>query len=296
MVGSGDEETHTEVEGTTSYTPLGSAMDAYEEFVPSTVLRPQAEDEAEKAEIEQAENSDSVSAFVSASPPDSDCTASPAAQAAAVARGVFAGRSKPARMRTLDAMFAMADLARRDEREANGRDSFPRPTARSDEDAPFLESPTVPPEEKALVAGELPVSQSQSLFGRQTLVPDCTVESLLSQHGLPLEGPDLPPMPRDKSPAAPLRPHPAPEKLLEVALQGPKNWLEGMKNGLHIQPPPNSAPSGLLCGPCTSCVNRGKPLQLSGPRPLDVPLIQNSQQMPPTSTTRNTDQMTLSVA
>ena len=189
-----------------------------------------------------------------------------------------------------------------------------RATARSPlvEAAPSVASPAVPEEEAAtgvvLEAVEAveaveaaPVAQSDRLSGEEA---DSTAESLLSEQVLPLAAAlavtELPPVtPRDKSPAAPFRPDPAPqerllEKLLEEKLQGPRNWLEGIKNGLPISKP-SSAPSGPLCGPCKSCVSRGKPLQLAASLgPSDVLLL--DLRTTTTTTTRSTEPLSVSVA
>ena len=268
-----------------------------EEFVPPT-MQPQAEVEAEAAQPETSASSTSASSAspssASASTPSSSSADSPAAQAKAVALGVFAGRSRPKpKQRTLNAMFAMPD-----------RGSPPRAmraTARSPlvEGAPSLASPAVPEEEEATVetgevAEEAPAAQSERLSGEEA---GSAAESPLSEQVLPLAAAlavtELPPVtPRDKSPAAPFRPAPpSHEKLLEVAMQGPKNWLEGIKNGLPISKP-SSAPSGPLCGPCKSCVSRGKPLQLAAPS--DVLLL--DLRTTTTTTTRNTEALSVSVA
>ena len=145
-----------------------------------------------------------------------------------------------------------------------------------------------------------PVAQSDRLSGEEAT----TAESLLSEQVLPLAAAlavtELPPVtPRDKSPAAPFRPDPPPhekllEKLLEDKLQGPRNWLEGIKNGLPISKP-SSAPSGPLCGPCKSCVSRGKPLQLAASLgPSDVLLL--DLRTTTTTTTRSTEPLSVSVA
>ena len=269
-------------------------------------MRPQAEAKAE-AEVAQPDTSSASSAAASsasastpsASTPSCSSADSPAAQARAVALGVFAGRSRPKpRTRTLNAMFGGGSPPR-----------ATRATARSPlvEGAPSVASPSVPEEEEATVErveameGVAPVAQSDRLSGEEA---DSTAESLLSEQELPLAAAvavtELPPVtPRDKSPAAPFRPAPPLhekllEKLLEEKLQGPKNWLEGIKNGLPISKP-SSAPSGPLCGPCKSCVSRGKPLQLAASLgPSDVLLLDLRDTA--ATTTRSTEPLSVSVA
>ena len=258
-------------------------------------MRPQAEAKAE-AEVAQPDTSSASSAAASsasastpsASTPSCSSADSPAAQARAVALGVFAGRSRPKpRTRTLNAMFGGGSPPR-----------ATRATARSPlvEGAPSVASPSVPEEEEATVErveameGVAPVAQSDRLSGEDA---DSTAESLLSEQELPLAAAvavtELPPVtPRDKSPAAPFRPAPPlHEKLLE-------KLLEGIKNGLPISKP-SSAPSGPLCGPCKSCVSRGKPLQLAASLgPSDVLLLDLRDTA--ATTTRSTEPLSVSVA
>ena len=99
---------------------------------------------------------------------------------------------------------------------------------------------------------------------------------------------------RDKSPAAASRVNEKLlERLLEEKLQGPKNWLEGIKNGLVISKP-SSEPSGPFVGPCKSCVSRGKPLQLG--QSDDVLLLDVRSPATTSTTTRSTEPASVPVA
>jgi len=171
--------------------------------------------------------------------------------------------------------------------------------------SPLVEgAPSVAPEEVAvtLTAAEAaeaaaPVAEADRLPAEQSAA---TAESLLIERVLPLSADlaasELPPggVPRDKSPAAASRVNEKLlERLLEEKLQGPKNWLEGIKNGLVISKP-SSEPSGPFVGPCKSCVSRGKPLQLG--QSDDVLLLDVRSPATTSTTTRSTEPASVPVA
>ena len=142
-----------------------------------------------------------------------------------------------------------------------------------------------------------PVAEADRLPAEQTAA---TAESLLIERVLPLSADlaasELPPggVPRDKSPAAASRVNEKLlERLLEEKLQGPKNWLEGIKNGLVISKP-SSEPSGPFVGPCKSCVSRGKPLQLG--QSDDVLLLDVRSPATTSTTTRSAEPASVPVA
>ena len=305
-------------EGRGESTPVGTARGAHEELVPRTV-QPQAKAAAHAAPpgtsasaaasaaasastsasastVSAATASTSPSAAIppSASPstsrtPSSSSADSPAAQAKAAALGVFAGRSRP-RPRTLNAMVG-----------AGSPTGATRATALS----PLVEgAPSVAPEDVAVTltaveAAEAaaPVAEADRLPAEQSAA---TAESLLIERVLPLSADlaasELPPggVPRDKSPAAASRVNEKLlERLLEEKLQGPKNWLEGIKNGLVISKP-SSEPSGPFVGPCKSCVSRGKPLQLG--QSDDVLLLDVRSPATTSTTTRSAEPASVPVA
>ena len=309
-------------EGRGESTPVGTARGAHEELVPRTV-QPQAKAaavaappgtsasaaasaaasastsastsaSASTASAATASTSPSAAIPPSASPstsrtPSSSSADSPAAQAKAAALGVFAGRSRP-RPRTLNAMVG-----------AGSPTGVTRATALT----PLVEgAPSVAPEEVAVTltaveAAEAaaPVAEADRLPAEQSAA---TAESLLIERVLPLSADlaasELPPggVPRDKSPAAASRVNEKLlERLLEEKLQGPKNWLEGIKNGLVISKP-SSEPSGPFVGPCKSCVSRGKPLQLG--QSDDVLLLDVRSPATTSTTTRSTEPASVPVA
>ena len=305
-------------EGRGESTPVGTARGAHEELVPRTV-QPQAKAAAHAAppgtsasaaasaaasastsasastvSAATASTSPSAATPPSASPstsrtPSSSSADSPAAQAKAAALGVFAGRSRP-RPRTLNAMVG-----------AGSPTGVTRATALS----PLVEgAPSVAPEEVAVTVTAVeaaeaaaPVAEADRLPAEQSAA---TAESLLIERVLPLSADlaasELPPGggPRDKSPtAAPRVNEKLLERLLEEKLQGPKNWLEGIKNGLVISKP-SSEPSGPFVGPCKSCVSRGKPLQLG--QSDDVLLLDVRSPATTSTTTRSTEPASVPVA
>ena len=305
-------------EGRGESTPVGTARGAHEELVPRTV-QPQAKAAAHAAPLgtsasaaasaaasasssasastasaATASTSPSAATPPSASPstsrtPSSSSADSPAAQAKAAALGVFAGRSRP-RPRTLNAMVG-----------AGSPTGATRATALS----PLVEgAPSVAHEEVAVTVTAVeaaeaaaPVAEADRLPAEQSAA---TAESLLIERVLPLSADlaasELPPggVPRDKSPAAASRVNEKLlERLLEEKLQGPKNWLEGIKNGLVISKP-SSEPSGPFVGPCKSCVSRGKPLQLG--QSDDVLLLDVRSPATTSTTTRSTEPASVPVA
>ena len=171
--------------------------------------------------------------------------------------------------------------------------------------SPLVEgAPSVAPEEVAVTVTAVeaaeaaaPVAEADRLPAEQSAA---TAESLLIERVLPLSADlaasELPPggVPRDKSPAAAPRVNEKLlERLLEEKLQGPKNWLEGIKNGLVISKP-SSEPSGPFVGPCKSCVSRGKPLQLG--QSDDVLLLDVRSPATTSTTTRSTEPASVPVA
>ena len=170
--------------------------------------------------------------------------------------------------------------------------------------SPLVEgAPSVAPEEVAVTVtaaeaaeAAAPVAEADGLPAEET---ESTAESLLIERVLPLSADlaasELPPggVPRDKSPPAASRVNEKLlERLLEEKLQGPKNWLEGIKNGLVISKP-SSEPSGPFVGPCKSCVSRGKPLQLGQ---SDVLLLDVRSPATTSTTTRSTEPASVPVA